>query len=573
MPRPLSCEYNIPMTLKLRDYQAAGNAKVREAHASGVVRPAVVLPTGGGKTVMFADLARGATDAGDRALVLVHRDELVRQTVSKVHAIAPKASIGVVKAAENGIDSGVVVASVQTLAREHRRMQLPTFGLVIVDECHHAVASTYVDTLTHVGSFEKTPTVGFTATLARSDKSHLGDVWQEVVFKRDILWMIRQGYLCDVSGLTIEVPDFDLDDVRRSGSDYGDNSLGAALLDSSAGQRVFDAWNEHASERPTVLFAPTVASTQMFADVFTDNGVKTECVFGSTKPEERQAIFKRFREGTTKVLANCMVLTEGWDEPVASCAIIARPTKSAPLYIQMVGRILRTFPTKTDGALVLDVAGVAGQHALCSLIDLTESKPKKGELAEGESLRDAADRWDEEDPTWDDSDQATSDAPLKLTPVDLFARSHSAWGKTYGGTWFLSSEKHTYFLWELADGSFNVRRSKDSWTLGPQPELLAERVDLEFGMSIAEAAADDDDTIGSISGKNAAWRKGNARPTAGQISLATRMQLLAIDDAGEVILDDGRPMHRMTGEVLNKRTISAAIDTHKVSGWFRRFGR
>lgn len=562
------------MTLKLRDYQVEGNERVRAAHARGVIRPAVVLPTGGGKTVMFADLARAAVEDGGRALVLVHRDELIRQTVNKVHLMAPKAPVGVVKAGENDTDKAVVVASIQTLARENRRTQLPPFGLVVVDECHHAVASTYVDTLTHVGSFEKVPTVGFTATLARSDKLHLGDVWEDVVFKRDILWMIRQGYLCDVSGLTVEVPDFDLDEVRKTGSDYSDNSLGDALLDSSAGQRIFDAWKEHASTRPTVLFAPTVASTQMFADVFNENGVATECVFGSTKPEERQAIFRRFRKGETKVLANCMVLTEGWDEPSASCAIIARPTKSAPLYIQMVGRILRTFPGKAN-ALVLDVAGVATQHAICSLIDLTESKPKTGELAEAESLREAADRWDEEDPYWDDADQAGSDAPLKLTPVDLFARSHSAWLKTYGGTWFLSSAKRTYFLWELADGSFNVRASKDTWSLGPQPELIAERVDLEFGMSIAEAAADDDESnaIGSIAGKNAAWRKGNARPSAAQISLATRMQLLAVDEDGAVILDDGRPMHRLTGEVLNKRTISAAIDTHKVSGWFRRFGR
>ena len=169
MPRPLSCEYNIPMTLKLRDYQAAGNAKVREAHASGVVRPAVVLPTGGGKTVMFADLARTTVEAGDRALVLVHRDELARQTVSKVHAMAPKASIGVVKAAENGIDSGVVVASVQTLAREHRRMQLPTFGLVIVDECHRGSARDDSSWRAILDHFQSAYQLGMTATPLRDE--------------------------------------------------------------------------------------------------------------------------------------------------------------------------------------------------------------------------------------------------------------------------------------------------------------------------------------------------------------------------------------------------------------------
>src|SRR4030042_18842 len=243
--------------LKLRDYQTTCIDRIHSALERGVNRPAVVLPTGSGKTVIFASMASDwILNRTGRVVILVHRDELVRQAVNKVRTIAPHLNVGVIKASENDIDAQVIVASIQTLSRPNRIEQLlyrGPIGLVIVDECHHAAAATYQSTVAALGSFDGKPTAGFTATMVRGDNKKLGDVWQEIVFKRDILWMIKHGYLVDVKGYSVEVKDLDLDDVARSHGDYQEGSLGQALLDSSAGQAVADAYREYTPDESALL--------------------------------------------------------------------------------------------------------------------------------------------------------------------------------------------------------------------------------------------------------------------------------------------------------------------------------
>jgi len=228
--------------LKLRDYQTEAIAAVRRAWSTGTRRPAVVLPTGSGKTVIFAGLAAEMHGRGVRSVVLAHRDELIEQAAHKVKAVAPHLRVGIVKGTRREIRGrDVIVASVQSLTRAERRAELAAAGprLVIVDEAHHAVANTYMAILRDLGCFVEDPmegayALGVTATLGRSDRVALGQVWQDVVYKRDIVSMIRAGYLVNAKGARVRVEGLDLGRVKRTGGDFQDAALSEAMHEALA---------------------------------------------------------------------------------------------------------------------------------------------------------------------------------------------------------------------------------------------------------------------------------------------------------------------------------------------------
>ena len=313
--------------LPLRGYQRDAIAAVDAGAARGVRRQLLVLPTGSGKTVIFAHLAAASAE---RVLILVHRDELARQTVAKLLAVAPGADVGIVKAARDEHDAHIVVASVQTLSRQARLSRITKdFGLVIVDEAHHATADTYMDVLTAMGSMEPggPVTLGFTATACRADGAALGRAWQEITYQRGILQMIAEGYLTDVRALAVTA-DVDLGSVRQALGDYTDASLGEALESGHALEAAALAYRRHAADRKGVAFAPTVATSTELARLLRVQGIPAEHLDGTTRPDDRRAILARLTSGETQVVTNCMVLTEGWDEPSVSCMLNCRPTKN-----------------------------------------------------------------------------------------------------------------------------------------------------------------------------------------------------------------------------------------------------
>ncbi len=445
--------------LSLRDYQHDAIDAIEAAWNRGIRRPAAVLPTGAGKTVVFAHLIRGFLDrmraAGDhdgRVLVLAHTDELVTQAARKIKQVAPHLPVGIVKAERNEAWARVIVASVQSLRTEKRRNSIRNVRLVIVDECHHATAKTYRDILTHVGAFDPSSdvrTVGFTATLARSDRAALNTVWQEAVYNKDILFMIEKGFLLDVRGVAVEVPDLDLDAVKRSRGDFQDGDLGRAMSESLAPELVAKAYLEHASDRSGLAFWPTVAAAEIGAEAMNAAGVTTEVVHGGLKDEDtydaqgnliagRRSILRRFMAGDTQVISNCMVLTEGFDAPLASAVVVARPTKSKPLYQQIVGRVLRPHPGQTQ-ALILDVCGTSAGNDLRSLIDLTDKPLTK--VRDGQSLVEAV----------QEAEAAANEivtpyrGPVVFAEFDPLARASSrAWMTTAGGTRFLTCGTDRY---------------------------------------------------------------------------------------------------------------------------------
>lgn len=452
--------------IKLRDYQDEAIKALFNAWLSGMFSPAVVLPTGSGKTVIFSHVVRdfyrwrtaangdNLGNGGHRSLILVHRDELADQALRKLQQIAPDLNAGKIKASRNDLDADVIVASVQTLSRPNRLNQLldqstrndlfdPDIGLIITDEAHHAVAPSYRRIYE---AFPGAHKAGLSATLARADDVGLGLVWDDVVYTRSILWMISRGYLVDVRGQAVALDDLKLNQIKTTAGDYQAKALGLAMVEADSPRAIAAALRTYAPHRRSIVFCPDVFSAMATAKAI---GPTAAVVTGGTPTEDRKLIYKQFETGDLRVIVNCMVLTEGFDAPWADCAVIARPTKSAALYQQMVGRVLRTWPGKDD-ALVLDVIGTGGR--LSTLIDLAPGEIDT--IRSGESLAQAAVRYETDQDTVMDTDSVAF--ALKYRHLDLFAASSKAWLRTEGGVLFIPVGQGEVFLWPDGNGLWDV---------------------------------------------------------------------------------------------------------------------
>lgn len=546
--------------LSLRPYQREAIDKVTGAWAAGVRRPAVVLPTGMGKTVVFSHMiAEQHASTGRRSVVLVHRDELADQALHKLESVAPHLAIGKVKAREDDVDADVVVASVQTLARSGRLDRILSSrrgapGLWVTDECHHALAPAYQRI------YAATPDalhVGFTATMERSDKIGLGSVWDDVVSSKSIAYAVAHGFLVKPRGRNIPVEGLDLDGLKNSRGDFQEGALGDALESSTALEAAVTAYEKYAAGRTGIAFTPTVATAEHLAAMLNARGIPAAAVSGGTPREQRRAVYAASQAGKIRVICNCMVLTEGFDAPWLSAAIMLRPTKSNPLYVQMVGRVLRPFPGKTD-ALIIDVVGASDDSKLVSLIDLEDglwpqAKPCKDCLClPCECLCPECKLLVKTECTCPKDGQAAVIRVRRSAQesFDLFQSSRSAWNRTAGGVWFIGCGEAGYVFLAPAAGEPGLH---DVWVLpfGPHGELLHWRptqytgMELDTAMTWAEAEAED---VGaSLADRSARWRKKPASDRAR--GLAGRM---GIETSGE----------------MNAGAVSDLIDTYKASRVF-----
>jgi len=509
------------MSLDLRPYQTAAIAAVEQAYADGQQRPALVLATGLGKTVTFGHMAATVARNGGVAGVIAHRDELVSQAAKKIAQIEPGIGIGIVKGNQNEFGQ-VMVMSAQTLARGR---VLPHFDFLVVDECHHYVADSYKRVLEDLGAFMAggPRTLGVTATLARGDAKGLGDVWQSVAYEMDTLEGIRGGYLVDARGLRVTLPALDLAQVSHRQGDYAEGDLGRAMLEAGAPDEIAKVYREHAADRKGLVFTPSVDTAHAVADSLNAIGIPAASIWGAMPLEERRLTLKRAFAGEIQVLVNCMVLTEGFDWPEASCVVVARPTSSAPLYIQIVGRVLRTFPGKVD-ALVIDVVGVGGRHKLATLADLSGTE----EVREGESLAEAVAR--------EETEPVRKEIALKVLrgagsahEFDLFGASKWLWKRTRAGNWFLSDGGNYYALAPGTEpGLYNVAEipaaTKENDYRPTGGRWLHEDLEMTLAMAYAEQDATTATGARALNARKAQWRKDE--PNAGQVSLARMLRIV-----------------------------------------------
>jgi superfamily II DNA or RNA helicase len=378
------------MTFALRDYQRdAFRCVTRELTERGVRRTLVVMPTGTGKTILFAAIAQAWGDAGrGRVLVLSHREELVAQAQDKIRAstgLDCGVEMGDESVAGSLLNAPVVSASVQTLSRPSRLARFPrdAFGLIVVDEAHHATADGYRAVMDH---FDGARVLGVTATPDRLDGIGMGRVFPSVAFTYEIRDAIRDGHLVPIRQKAILVESLELDRVRSRAGDLVESDLARAFAAEKVLHEIAAPLAEEAGQRPTIVFTVDVATAHSLARVlggYTSSGAIA--LDGSTDRDVRRATVARFLAGDVQYLVNCALFTEGFDAPLTSCVAIARPTQSRALYSQMIGRGTRLAPAKDD-LLVLDFRGNAGKHKLVTPADVLADRMGAEERALTERL-------------------------------------------------------------------------------------------------------------------------------------------------------------------------------------------
>lgn len=348
----------------LRPYQQAARDSIHAQWEQGRLRTLLVLPTGTGKTIVFASVAADQVRAGDRVLILAHRGELLEQAADKLQRSTGLVS-SVEKAESTCLNSWfrVVVGSVQTLQRSARLERFPRdyFGTIIIDEAHHAITDGYRRILDY---FEGAKVLGVTATPDRGDMRNLGEVFDSLAYEYKLTDAIKEGYLCKIMAQTIPLQ-LDISEVGFTSGDYSLGQLGTALdpyLEQIAAEMV-----QRCRGRKTVVFLPLIKTSQKFRDLLNAKGFHAAEVNGQSA--DRKEVLADFDAGKYNVLCNSMLLTEGWDCPSVDCVVVLRPTKVRSLYSQMVGRGTRLAEGKTD-LLLLDFLWMTDKHELCRPADL-----------------------------------------------------------------------------------------------------------------------------------------------------------------------------------------------------------
>lgn len=346
------------MEFKPRPYQKEAQEAIFEAW-NDVKRTLLVLPTGCGKTVVFAKVAEQCVRNGDRVLILAHRGELLEQASDKMFKFTGL-RCATEKAEETCIGSWfrIVVGSIQSLMRPKRLSQFSNdyFDTIIIDEAHHCLSDGYQRVLEY---FSGAKVLGVTATPDRGDMRNLGSYFETLAYEYTLPKAIREGYLSPIKALTIPLQ-MDLSSVGVQSGDFKVGDLGTAL--DPYLYSIADEMKKYCSDRKTVVFLPLVKTSQKFRDILNEQGFKAAEVNGDSK--DRAEILKDFEDDKYNVLCNSMLLTEGWDCPSVDCIIVLRPTKVRSLYSQMVGRGTRLSPGKTE-LLLLDFLWHTERHELC----------------------------------------------------------------------------------------------------------------------------------------------------------------------------------------------------------------
>lgn len=355
--------------MELRPYQEEARQAVESEWEKGNSRTLLVLPTGCGKTIVFAKITEDCVRSGARVLILAHRGELLDQAADKIKKTTGL-QCAVEKAEESCLSSWyrVVVGSVQTLMRERRLNQFDPgyFDTIIIDEAHHCISDSYQRILNH---FSGANVLGVTATPDRGDMRNLGQVFESLAYEYTLPKAIKEGYLSPIKALTIPLK-MDLSGVGVQSGDFKVGDLGTAL--DPYLYQIAEEMAKYCRGRKTVVFLPLVKTSQKFRDILNERGFSAAEVNGESA--DRAQILSDFDAGRYNVLCNSMLLTEGWDCPSVDCIVVLRPTKVRSLYCQMVGRGTRLCDGK-DHLLLLDFLWHTERHELChpaSLICETE---------------------------------------------------------------------------------------------------------------------------------------------------------------------------------------------------------
>ncbi len=496
--------------LTLRPYQETCINRVLATyyeHPQGG-RALIVIPTGGGKTIVFTEIARRLLM---NTLVIAHRQELLQQAADKFLLTDPLATVGQVGAGRHEYGAPITVASIQTISRpEHlKALQRFGYGLVIIDECHHSTASGYQAVL---NALPDAFVLGVTATPDRLDNQSIERIFGAPVFSTTILDLVEQGYLCDLKAIAVHTTT-SLDHLHTQAGDFKQDELEEAVDTQERNERAVSAYLTHCQGRQALCFAVTVKHAWHLAYAFNEAGISASVVSGETAPEERKRILHAYERGEIEVVSNCGVLTEGYDAPQTSCIIMARPTQSRALYMQSIGRGTRLAPGKTD-CIVLDLTDNCLKHrleplSLRQVLDLES-------MRDGESILEAAKRKVQEQE--EAEQERTTRVMQRASDLAVNILAQFEWKRRPSGAYVLEvgEKKHKIILLPSEDAN------KDGYyavwaRLAPDYKMQQWLKDspLEWAQQHAEMKArvlQSDEKKRVLVDSNAAWRTWPASP-------------------------------------------------------------
>jgi len=435
--RQASPEQSQESGFRLHPYQEEAVEKVWTAWREGHLSALVSLPTGTGKTEVALDLIRRTLEqnAQGRVLFLTHRRSLAMQTADRLEIRRPQWAndVGLVMEGVCETDRRIVVATIQSLVGQgksrlallHQIQQSGPFTLLVVDEAHHATARGYQDIARALrASVPGLLHLGLTATPVRHDRADLSRVYT-LAYYRSVRWAIENGYLVPPEGIRVNT-DVSLSSIRRRGGDFVDEALGQALNTPAFNDMLVRLYQEFLSGCRTLVFCATIRHAQAVRDEFEKHGITASLIVGTTPDDQRQNIVAAFVRGELDVMVNVGVFTEGVDIPCTEGLIVARPTQSAVLYTQMVGRALRLSPGKTK-ATIVDVTGT--DQTLFTLDDMMESPSYRHAVRAS-----VADHHRREATIVQDPEAASAHGPLRYWTevVSLLGRSPTAWYSAHG---------------------------------------------------------------------------------------------------------------------------------------------
>lgn len=341
--------------MELKPHQVAAHTAIFDRLNQGVDSMLCALPTGTGKTFLAVAVSRSF----NRTLFVCHREELIKQTAETVSRVYPDVPVGFIRPGQHEIDPPFVVGMIQTIYNRRHKIPADHFDLVVIDEAHHCTAKTWRAVADH---FSPRLRLGLSATPERLDGSNLSHLFSEIAFEMSVADAVGSGYLVNPVARQC-LTSCSLAGVRTVAGDLNDGDLAVAIDVPERNQFIVEKYQEHAPGRRAIAFAVNVAHSRNIADTFNAAGIAADWVAGDSP--DRAEKLARFASGDIQVLSSCMVLTEGFDDPGVACVLLARPTKSRPLFAQMIGRGLRLADGKVD-CVILDFTDNAGKHSLAS---------------------------------------------------------------------------------------------------------------------------------------------------------------------------------------------------------------
>lgn len=330
--------------MKLRDYQLELINKAYESLSKGNKRVMIQSPAGSGKSVTMSEIARRATDKGNRVLFVVHRRELVNQIKETFRL--------------NNVDMNLChVGMIQTVTNQVKRGSLKTPSLILVDEAHHGLAKTYTRIYE---AFENAIVLGFTATPWRMSNKGFTEVFDDLIIGKSVQWLIDNHRLAPFKYYSKKL--INTEKLKRNSTgDYSNDSIELAMENTIFGD-VVGHYKKFAENKKTIVYTHSVESSKQVADRFVSEGYAAMQVDGKTPKHERAFAMEQFRAGHIRILVNAELYGEGVDVPDCECVVLVRPTESLTLFIQQTMRAMRYMPNKE--AIIIDHVGNYSRHGL-----------------------------------------------------------------------------------------------------------------------------------------------------------------------------------------------------------------